>query len=124
MCIRTVLDFTRNAYSDLFIDFLINVNCCIVIGRNSVQDDYTYVSTRGLSVVDYCLVPYENLNDVTNFAVKRATTLATESGAIGQVDPVSKIPDHSLLRWSFCLYFSFKVNAQTPPTTFKTKFID
>ena len=58
--IRTALDFTHNAYSDVFIDFLINVNCCIVNGRNSIQDDFTYVSTRGSSVVDYCLVPYEN----------------------------------------------------------------
>ena len=34
---RQVLDFTLNGYSDLFIDFLINVNCCIVNGRNSTE---------------------------------------------------------------------------------------
>ena len=119
---RTVLDCTNNAYSDVFIDFLINVNCCIVNGRNSVKDDFTYVSTRGSSVVDYCLVPYENLKSISNFSVKRASTLATETGAIGQVDPVSKIPDHSFLQWTFSLDFSFTTPANAPYTTFKTKY--
>ena len=120
--IRTALDFTHNAYSDVFIDFLINVNCCIVNGRNSIQDDFTYVSTRGSSVVDYCLVPYENLFNISNFSVKRASSLATETGAIGQVDPVSKIPDHSFLCWSFGLDFSFTASAKASYTTYKTKY--
>ena len=103
--IRTALAFTHNAYSESLVDFLINVNCCIVNGRNSIQDDFTYVSTRGSSVVHYCLVPYENLSNISNISVKRASSLTTETGAIWQVDPVSKIPDHSFLHWSFGLDF-------------------
>ena len=61
-------------YSDIFIDFLINVNCCIVNGRNSIQDDFTFVSPRGSSMVDYCLVPYEHLRCISNFSVIRASS--------------------------------------------------
>ena len=98
--LRTVLDFTHNAYSDIFIGFLINVKCCIVNGRNSVQDDFTFISTRGSSVVDYCLLC------ISNFSVIRASSLVAEAGVISQVDPSSKIPDHSFLRWLFGLEFN------------------
>ena len=70
---RQITDFTLNAYSDLFIDFLINVNCCIVNGRNSIVNDYTFVSTRGCSDVDYCLTAYETLSRISNFKVVRAS---------------------------------------------------
>ena len=58
---RNVVDFTPNSYGELFCDFLSNINCCILNGRNFINNDYTFVSTRGSSVVDYCVVPYENL---------------------------------------------------------------
>ena len=85
---RQVIDYTLNAYSDLFVDFLINVNCCIVNGRNSTADDYTFVSTRGCSVVDYCLTAYETLSRISNFKVLRASQLVQDSNSLGQVDIV------------------------------------
>ena len=100
---RHVVDFSLNAYSDIFIDFLINVNCCIVNGRNSVSDDFTFVSTRGCSVVDYCLTPYESLLRVSNFEVIRASQLVQNANILGQVDMSYAIPDHSFLKWSFKL---------------------
>ena len=97
------VDFTLNAYSDIFIDFLINVNCCIVNGRNSLADDFTFVSTRGCSVVDYCLAPYESLSRISDFKVIRTSQLAQDADILDQIDMSCAIPDHSFLAWSFLL---------------------
>ncbi|CAG2197790.1 unnamed protein product [Mytilus edulis] len=59
---RDVIDYVSNAYGEILCDFLINSNCCILNGRNTKSNNYTYVSKRGSSVVDYCIVPYENLD--------------------------------------------------------------
>ena len=100
---RQVVDYTQSAYSDMFIDFLINVNCCIVNGRNSIANDFTFVSTRGCSVVDYCLTAYETLSRFSNFRVLRANQLVQESNILGQVDTAQTVPDHSFLQWSVSL---------------------
>lgn len=97
---RDVIDFRSNSFGDVLCDFLINANLCILNGRNTVMNDFTYVSTRGLSVVDYCLVPYESLDKFNDFNVIRASSLASQVGVIGMVEP-RVVPDHSLLEWKF-----------------------
>ncbi|VDH98527.1 Hypothetical predicted protein [Mytilus galloprovincialis] len=47
---RKVLDFTANAYGKNVCDFCINANCCILNGRSSKKDNFTFVSTQGSSV--------------------------------------------------------------------------
>jgi len=59
---RNTVDFTVNSYGELFIVFLINTNLCILNGRNSVKNDFRYISVKGCSVVDYCITPYDSLN--------------------------------------------------------------
>jgi hypothetical protein len=49
---RTVIDFATNKLGDLCVDFLINSNCCVLNGRTSGQNDYTFIQTTGHSVVD------------------------------------------------------------------------
>lgn len=46
----------------MLIDFLINLNLCILNGRNYVNNDYTSVSVKGKAAVDYCIVPYDCLD--------------------------------------------------------------
>ncbi|CAC5388251.1 unnamed protein product [Mytilus coruscus] len=58
---RNITDFTANGYGEIFSEFLSTVNCCVLNGRYPIHDDFTYVSTKGSSVVDYCVVPYESL---------------------------------------------------------------
>lgn len=95
---REVIDYKSNCYGEIFCEFLSNVNCCVLNGRNSLENDFTYVSTRGLSVVDYCVLPYENLNIYKNFEVIRASELANKSIIAGSIEP-RFIPDHSVLKW-------------------------
>ena len=97
---RDVVDTKENAYSDIFTEFLISANCVMLNGRDNVKDDFTYVSNRGSSVVDYVLVPHALLPLCNSFEVIRARTLYTDAGCNGSVDPIrANIPDHSFLKW-------------------------
>ena len=60
---------------NFFCEFLLNANCCVLSGRNYYHNDFTYVSTKGSSVVDYCVIPYENLRHYKNFEVMRASVV-------------------------------------------------
>ena len=119
---RQITDLTLNAYSDLFIDFLINVNCCIVNDRNSIVNDYTFVSTRGCSDVDYCLTAYGTLSRISNFKVVRASQLVHDANILGQVDTSHAIPDHSILQWSFSLNCKSQASAHTVPGYERIKY--
>lgn len=50
---------------------------------------------KGLSVVDYCITPYDSLS---YFSVIRTTDLINSTGDVSALTPTS-IPDHSLLLW-------------------------
>ena len=97
---REVIDFKANSYGEIFCEFLSNVNCCVLNGRNHISNDYTYVSTRGSSVVDFCITPFENINSFKKFEVIRASELANKSLTTGSIEP-KYIPDHSVLCWEF-----------------------
>ncbi|VDI26275.1 Hypothetical predicted protein [Mytilus galloprovincialis] len=97
---RNITDFTTNSYGEIFSEFLSTVNCCVLNGRYPIHDDYTYVSTKGLSVVDYCVVPYESLCHYKNFKVIRASVLCNKSAQPGSFR-ANHIPDHSVLCWEF-----------------------
>lgn len=100
---RNVIDFQTNGYGSIFCDFLIDVNCCILNGRNTVHNDFTYVSTRGYSVVDYCVIPYESLDSLNTFCITRALTVIQSLGEAGRYDLTMIVPDHSLLIWNMML---------------------
>lgn len=88
---REILHFKKNAYGDLFCEFLINSNCFILNGRQSKKNDFTSISVKGMSVVDYIVVPYEDLYLYTDFEVIRVSDLPN-------VGVETKLmPDHSLL---------------------------
>ena len=98
---RLVIDQHINAYGEMLCDFLLGGNCCILNGRNCISNDFTY---KNISVIDYCLVPYEQLNQYSSFKVHQAMVLFEEAGCVGMVqDPTHIIPDHNLLTWSIDL---------------------
>ncbi len=71
---RDTVDFTWNMYGEKFEDFRISENCCMLNGRHGVctQNDFTSISSKGLAVVDYCLVPFEELQTFSDFQVHRS----------------------------------------------------
>ena len=101
---RHIVDFNTNSLADTFLQLLISSEFCILNGRNSTINDFTRIRTTGKSVVDYCLVPLEQLRYFTDFAATRATTLFERSGCLGELDPKKGIPDHSALTWKIKLH--------------------
>ncbi|CAC5413067.1 unnamed protein product [Mytilus coruscus] len=102
---RNVIDYTVNSYVEIFNDFLTNASLCLLNGRNYIHDDFTSISTKGSSVVDYCAVPYENLSRYKNFEVIRASVLCNKSEIPGIINP-QHISDHSMLCWELEANFS------------------
>ena len=49
------LEKFKNSHGNAFIEFLIDSKCCVINGRKG-KDDYTYMCTRGKSVIDYVYV--------------------------------------------------------------------
>ena len=90
---REVIDFQNNCNGDALIDLLIECNMCIVNGRVGTQD-YTNISSIGKSVVDYLLVPHEQV--IMEFKVQTITDLINTYGLHGY----TKVPNHSLLQFT------------------------
>ena len=98
---RNVVDFHINKEGEQLCDFLINTDCCILNGRNNIKNDYTFVGPQGSSVVDYCIIPYESLDNFVDFKVTLEKDLYNKCNLLGAIDPGTSHPDHSLLTWKF-----------------------
>ncbi len=98
VCNRPIVDNEKNAFGDLLISFLKDVGLCIVNGRvNSSRDGFTSVSVRGRAVVDYCLVPWNQLGLVKDLSVFYVCDLCENFG----LDEGHSVPDHSVLSWTW-----------------------
>ena len=95
---RNVIDSKCNKYGELFIEFLINVNICMLNGRNYDKNDFTCFMSQGQSVVDYCLVGYENIQNFHSFNLIRPRDLVDMSRCQQTIDPRTSVPDHALLK--------------------------
>ena len=68
---------------------------CMLNGRNYVHNDFT---SRDVSVVDYTIVPYEQLSLHQQFEVIGARKLCESAGFMATEPRL--IPDHNMLLWS------------------------
>lgn len=96
---RHVIDYYTNKEGEAICDFLIATNCCMLNGRNSVNNDYTFIGPQGNSVVNYCFIPFEFLNSFSNFIVTTEKTLFNKTNLLGQIEPNTSHPEHLLLTW-------------------------
>ncbi len=91
---RSAIDLTVNRYGELLMDFMISTNTCMLNGRIG-QNNFTSVSNKGKAVVDYCIVPYEQLGHVSDFTIKTMTDLINEFNMVMPL--LTKMSDHSIL---------------------------
>ena len=66
---------------------------CIINGRVEGKNDFTYVTTKGKSVVDYCLTFVDQLQYIQSCNVFRVTEMLESMSYI----PDCSIPDHSVI---------------------------
>ena len=92
---RDIIDSISNHYGDLLLNFLIDCNFCMLNGRVKGKNEFTHVSHRGRSVVDYVLIPHEQIINIKSMNV----CLMTETVEKFSLNGCTKIPDHSVLSW-------------------------
>ena len=89
---RTNPDKIKNSHGDCFISFLKDNRTVILNGRVTPHfNNYTFVSTRGVSVPDYIICPVDNLTNCEQFKVLLMTDIINYFGLI----PPQTLPDHS-----------------------------
>lgn len=79
---------------DLLIDLLVDTNACIVSGRIGSQD-FTNINSDGKSVVDYIIMPYEQLHSISSMKVHTVTGLIN----VCELQGYFTVPDDSLLEF-------------------------
>ena len=87
------MDEVKNTQGEALIDFLKETGLVIVNGRKG-KDAFTCVSSRGRSVVDYCVVPTDCMEAIDNFRVVPMRECIEEMRVRGEP---KWIPDHSCL---------------------------
>ena len=68
-------------------------------GRNCIKNDFTSVSSKGCSAVDYCIASHDQLSDFQDFKVVHAIELINTCGISVSDVALASIPDHSCLLW-------------------------
>jgi len=92
---RNIIDYVENKQGDAFVNFLSDVNFCMLNGSFN-NNDYTCISATGKSVVDYICVPYENIDSISDFKIISMSSIINDIAYIPE-----SIPDHSLLYCDF-----------------------
>ena len=105
---RNVIDEVKTEQGEALVSFLRSSGLCLVNERVG-QDNFTCISSKGCSVVDYCLVFQEDLNMVSQFQVKKMSECEEEGGMDFEAQ---RVPDHSVLMWNLALAGSREVHAQ------------
>ncbi|CAG2236293.1 unnamed protein product [Mytilus edulis] len=116
---RNVIDKTKNQHGKSFIEFLNESKMCILNGRyDPVHDDFTCVSGRGKSVVDYICVPHDALKLIESFQVITARSIVENFNLFEFLGERSKVPDHSVILTEFKTYEeaneSYQVTSSLP----------
>ena len=85
----------KNEQGEMLVECMKSSGLCFVNGRRGV-DEFTCISSTGRSVVDYCLVLFEELANMENFMVR--TMLQCEARLCVSEEGL-QVPDHSVLMW-------------------------
>ena len=87
------IDVVTNSQGEAFVDFLRSVNMGVVNGRKG-RDAFTCVSSKGCSVVEYCIVGVDNFDLTDNFKVATLSECIEEMQCSGDI---TRVPDHSVV---------------------------
>ena len=105
---RSTIDFTLNKHGEAFIDFLKESRMVITNGRINGVNNFTSISSKGKSVVDFVAVPIDNVDQCITCNVHLVSEIIEENGFESFISERCKPPDHSPI----CL--TFKPNIMCP----------
>ena len=111
---RNILDPTKNLHGECLQEFLISSKMCILNGRiNPYFNDFTFISTRGKSVVDYIITGHESLRFCKDFKVLQVSDLIKQYNCASLISSSCKPPDHAVLYCKILMKFSNVANQVT-----------
>ena len=74
--VHKLLDTAKNKHGYELLNFLVETNTCVCNGRVTPQlNNYTYIHTRGKSVIDYIIIPVDAIKQCIEFQVKNVRDL-------------------------------------------------
>ena len=114
---RTLIDSVKNQHGIEFIEFLNESRFCVLNGR-STNDDFTSVSTKGKSVVDYFCVPQDLYKHCSDFKVLQIQTIIDDHNLHGFLGHRSRLPDHAVLTLNLTVSSTSFVESDTPLNSF------
>ncbi|WAQ95035.1 hypothetical protein MAR_007506 [Mya arenaria] len=85
-----------NQHGHTFIEFLNDAKLCVLNGRFT-SDNYTSISTKGNSVVDYLCVPQDMFDWFKSFTVLTVKEITDRHNLHGLIGVRSRLLDHSAL---------------------------
>ena len=113
---RQVIDSVKSGHWESFVDFLKDSKTCILNGRvTPAYDNYTCISARGKSVVDYILTTHENITNCTACHVDLTSDLIEQFDCSQLLGELCKAPDHSML--TIILRYNTDLTPQVCETT-------
>ena len=107
------IDTVKNSQGEEFVEFLRDSKLCMLNGRfDPIENNYTFLSTRGRSVVDYMFTPHDNLEALKEFKVLLINDIIEKYKLNHLISERSKPPDHSILQCqvSFVSYSDSSTN--------------
>lgn len=110
---RQNIDQSNNSHGDLLIEFLKDTKMCILNGRLTPHmDNFTCVSSKGRSVVDYLCIPHECLRFCDMCKVTTPSEAVDKFNLQRLINNRCKMPDHSLIYSNITINYS--VNSHEP----------
>ena len=86
-------------------------------GRKCTNNDFTSVSSKGLAVVDYCLISHTDLHMFDKFNITRASVLCQDIiQGFGFVPP--SVPNHSVITWHIIIDYEIRPHNVRPTATY------
>ena len=103
---RKNIDHTVNQHGNSLLDFVKDTKFCLLNGRLCPENDnFTFLSTRGRSVVDYIMTPHVCLDMCKTFKVLTCNEIINRYNLQHLINTRSKASDHSMICAEFvCIY--------------------
>ena len=95
---RTPIDITTTPHGKALLSYLEDSASCVINGRfDREKDNFTFILTTGKSVVDYFIVPQDQLCKCEDFYVETARELISRYNLEEKLESKTHIPDHSVI---------------------------
>ena len=112
---RCVIDHVKAGHGESFVEFLRDSKLCIVNGRITPEyDNFTCISGKGKSVVDYIVTTQDCVNKCIECKVELVNDLIDDYQCMSLLSNTCKAPDHSLLTTIFPVNISEFLHVNNP----------